>query len=316
MPLRNDWAAVLKLLSLLDAQLSSVPVRASVILIDDGSTEPVPCTAVRLELIDAVHVVRLRRNVGHQRAIAIGLAWIHDNVLAESVIVMDADGEDRPEDVPRLLERLAQNQSTSIVFAERLRRSEGFVFQFFYWLYRSMHLLLTGLAVRVGNFSAIPFGMLANLVVVSDLWNHYSAAVFKARFPYELVGTSRGERLSGQSQMNFTSLVAHGLSAIAVFAETAGIRLMMASLVASLISLALIAVLLVLRFAGTVTVPLWTNYALAILVVLLAQGLAFTGIIAFLLLATRNSNAFIPSRDYAPFVRDVLQLWECTTAAP
>src|SRR5581483_10675800 len=180
MPLRNDWAPAWQLLTLLDEQLSRVPIRALVIIIDDGSTQQPGAGDAPLRSFDSVVRLRLRRNIGHQRAIAIGLAWAHDHVRAETFVVMDADGEDRPEDVPRLLAMTRGREPASMVFAERLRRSEGAVFRLFYWLYRTLHLALTGLPVRVGNFSAAPFEMLENLIVVSDLWNHYAAAVIKA----------------------------------------------------------------------------------------------------------------------------------------
>ena len=99
---------------------------------------------------------------------------------------------------------------TRVVFAERTKRSESFAFRFFYALYRWLHLLLTGVAVRVGNFSAMPYSLLRRLVAVSELWNHYAAAVFKSRLPYRLLPTQRANRLAGRPQMNFVALVIHG----------------------------------------------------------------------------------------------------------
>ena len=46
--------------------------------------------------------------------------------------------------------------------------------------------------MRVGNFSVIPRDLLSRLVVVSELWNHYAAAVFKSRLPFV---TLKGERI-------------------------------------------------------------------------------------------------------------------------
>ena len=48
-------------------------------------------------------VLHLRSNQGHQRAIALGLYHLHEFTDAEAVVVMDGDGEDRPEDLPELL---------------------------------------------------------------------------------------------------------------------------------------------------------------------------------------------------------------------
>ena len=96
---------------------------------------------------------------------------------------MDSDGEDSPQDVPRLLERFEAEACGKVIFAERTKRSESMTFMFFYSVYRWVHLMLTGVPVRVGNFSVIPRSRLESLVTVSELWNHYAAAVFKSRQP-------------------------------------------------------------------------------------------------------------------------------------
>jgi polyisoprenyl-phosphate glycosyltransferase len=63
---------------------------------------------------------------------------------------MDADGEDRPEDIPRLIQELNRSPHPVAVFAERGRRIEGVKFKMFYMCYRLLHFLLTGRGIRVG----------------------------------------------------------------------------------------------------------------------------------------------------------------------
>ena len=84
--------------------------------------------AVDLDLraIGRVEVLHLRRNLGHQRAIAIGLAFVEaERPRCRAVVLMDSDGEDAPEDVPRLVARCEQEGRRKIVFAERTKRSES-----------------------------------------------------------------------------------------------------------------------------------------------------------------------------------------------
>jgi len=97
---------------------------------------------------------------------------------------MDGDGEDSPNDIPRMLEQFTKHEGNSIVFASRLKRSENRLFRVFCQGYRLLHYLCTGISVRVGNFSVIRGKLLRRLVVVSDLWNHYAASVIKARLPF------------------------------------------------------------------------------------------------------------------------------------
>ena len=66
---------------------------------------------------------------------------------------MDSYGEDDPKDVPRLIQECATHGGQKIIFAARNRRSETLIFQVFYQAYRVIHLLLTGVHVRVGEYS-------------------------------------------------------------------------------------------------------------------------------------------------------------------
>ena len=167
-------------------------------LIDDGSTEKCNVHANDMPAVSSLAVLRLRRNLGHQRALCVGLAFIEVNYRHQTIIVMDSDGEDRPVDIPVLLSQFQKEQEKKIVFAERRKRSETFVFQVGYVCYRYMHRLLTGYSVRVGNFSVIPRPSLSSLVVVPELWNHYAAAVFNSRLAYCSAPTVRGTRIRRQ----------------------------------------------------------------------------------------------------------------------
>ena len=190
-PVFNDWASLAQLMPRLDSALADRGLEAEVLVVDDGSTieSETPAAQPTFHAVRRVDVLRLRRNLGHQRAIAIGLAYIEDCLRSDAVVIMDGDGEDDPADVPRLLNQLEGSGQTRIVFAERTRRSESLFFQIFYALYKLLHYFLTGQKVRVGNFSAIPRRRLSSLVVVAELWNHYAAAVIRSRQPHCLIPT-------------------------------------------------------------------------------------------------------------------------------
>jgi hypothetical protein len=304
-PVYNDWAAVALLLAELDRVLTASSLPAGVLLVDDGSTETVPGTIGegRFAALEKIHVLSLRRNMGHQRAIAIALAYAYEHLTPDAVVVMDGDGEDAPADVPKLVERLSARGDGAIVFAERRRRSESLWFRWCYALYRWSHLLLTGIPVRVGNFSVVPARQLERLVVVSELWNHYAAAVFKARIPYDTIPTERAQRLSGPSQMSFVGLVAHGLSALSVHAEMMGVRLLVLTMMSGMAVGALIGAVLAIRLFTSWAIPGWATTATGILAMLLIQSASLAVIFAFLILHGRSQPAFVPLRDYALFVR-------------
>lgn len=303
-PVFNDWPAVRLLLPRLDTELAKHRLRARVVLVNDGSFVPPPAVLVDEELsaISQLRVLSLRRNLGHQRALAVGLAFVHAQMPCSAVVVMDADGEDDPADVPRLVAELRGGGDGAIVFAQRIRRSEGLVFALLYRLYRAMHRLLTGISVQVGNFSVVPFALLDRLVVVSDLWNHYAAAVFQSRLPYRMVPTQRGRRLSGESSMNLVSLVGHGLSAIAVFADRVGVRILIAT-IATLLATILGLGIVVGRSLVTHAAPAsWILVAAVVALVVVVQTIATASLFVLQVLFARGGASFIPARDYQFFV--------------
>jgi polyisoprenyl-phosphate glycosyltransferase len=308
-PVYNDWAAAGALLRRLGDVLAEQAASTHVILLDDASTDPSPLSAEHVAGSKlSIAVLALRRNLGHQRAIAVGLAWVERHLGCDAVVVMDGDGEDDPDDVPRLLQRLHDNGHSRIVFAERTRRLERPVFRFFYRLYCAAHRLLTGMSVRVGNFSAIPAKLLSRLVTVAELWNHYAAAVFQARIAYEMIPTVRARRLAGHSRMNFVALVAHGLSAISVHSQIVGVRLLIASGV--LAGLAIGTLLLAFTYVAITNaeLSLRTWVALLALVFVLLQIAMAAVTFVFTTLYSRAGASFLPIRDYQFYVGEVTLL--------
>lgn len=303
MPVYRDWEWASVVCEALDEKLRTLPhVRARVLLVDDGSPDGIagwrPFERRALEQMDAL---RLKRNIGHQRAICAGLCYVQQHLPCDAFLVMDADGEDRVEDAARLIE-LAMSQRTAVFFAERRKRFEGIVFKIGYHLYRAVHWILTGVPVRVGNFSIGPYPALTRLTCMSELWNHYAGAVFKSQVAFQCIPTNRGLRIGGRSHMNLTSLVAHGISGIATFSETVATRI--------LISTVGVLVLLVVVFGCyfgrslwfTGTVPGWAAYTSSLLFVLFVQMLWIAFSLVFLLISNRTTMGFVPIRDYPVFV--------------
>jgi hypothetical protein len=281
-------------------------------IVDDGSTCPADatfCTAA-YQSLKRVDVLKLRRNLGHQRAIAIGLAYAEASVPCRALVVMDGDGEDDPGDVPRMVRKCREEGYEKIVFAERSKRSESLAFRVFYALYKVVHLLLTGIGVRVGNFSVIPRARLESLVVVSELWSHYAAAVYKSRQPVCLVPTQRARRLQGRSRMNFVDLVAHGLGAISVYGETVGVRLLVLACLLILVAFFGATATVMVRLLTNWAIPGWATYTLGLLLVLLTMGIMLAFLFSFVILAGRQGSSFLPCRDYAYFIKEVRCLRE------
>lgn len=308
-PVYDDWEAAGLLIERLDREMHAVRGLIHIVLIDDGSSVPADrLPRLHLNRIGRVSVLCLRRNLGHQRALAVGMSFVEAELPFRAMVVMDGDGEDSPADVPRLLKRLDEERGQRIVFAERSKRSECTAFRICYKLYRGLHWLLTGLRVRVGNFSALSPVFLSRLVVISDLWNHYPASVVKARLPIAMLPTCRATRLAGESRMNFVGLVTHGLSAISVFGDRVGVRLLVATAAAVAFTVLGLGAVLGLRFGTDFAIPGWATTAAGALVLLLLHLLTIACLFTFTVLNGRNGSSFLPARDYHYFVGELREV--------
>jgi hypothetical protein len=301
-PIYNDWSVVRRLLVELDAVLASHRLSADIVLVDDGSTiRPDTFDCPALLAVTSVNILELRRNLGPQRAVAVGLTFLYRRMKPDVVVVMDGDGEDAPGDVPRLLAKLREEDYRKIVFAERTRRSESLVFKVCYRLYQVLHVVLTGYWLRVGNFSVIPSVVLSRLVVISEMWQHYAAAVYNARIEFTTVPTTRGKRLGGHSHMNFISLVVHGMSALSLYGPIIGVRMLVAiAILVGVVGAGLVA-MTIPALTGA-RLPSWLPALAVLLVVLLFQGITAAVAFVFLMLSGRQGTSVIPLRDYRHFV--------------
>lgn len=301
-PVYEDGASAVQLLKELAAQFAPSDLQLRVLLVDDGSRHPVTETPGLSDCIPCpVDVLLLRRNVGHQRAIALGVAYVHDQIPCDALLIMDADGEDRPEDARRLLEEFRSSGGERILFAERTRRTESLFFRTLYRAYQVVHWGLTGIRVRVGNFSIVPARAVSSLVTLPAMWNHYAAAVFDSRLAYGTIPTQRGHRYSGRSKMNSLSLVMHGLHAISVFSDLVAVRLLLIVVGLCCLCGGVMLGTFVAQFYSKTATPIWALYGwgLLLLLVLLAVG-SFSLVLN--LLSQRNSLNFLPIRDYRFFV--------------
>jgi hypothetical protein len=221
---------------------------------------------------------------------------------------MDADGEDPPEDIPKLMDRFDQWQGSRAIFAKRKRRTEGFLFSFFYSFYKLIHLLLTGRKISVGNYSIISRNVLDQLVGVSEMWNHYAASVLKARIPFDSVPIDRSYRIAGRSKMNFTSLTIHGLSAIAVYADSIGVRLLLAIFFCIMFLLGCLGAVIAVKLATDLAIPGWATVSFGILSLLLSQAITIVLMFVIITLHGRAGASFLPIRDYEHFVLGVYEV--------
>lgn len=310
MPVYEDWESAALLCEALHSELARLAdVQSTILLIDDGSTRQMNDEFARTnQSSNDLWVLRLRRNLGHQRAIAVALAYIHEKIPCEAVIVMDADGEDRPIEIPRLIQSYRESTAPATIFVERGRRIESLTFKAYYQIYRFFHRLLTGRGIRFGNFSLMPAEHLTSIVAFPELWNHFAAAVLQARLPYFTIRADRGSRLRGKSKMNFVSLVIHGLSALFASYEVVSTRLLAATAILFTVTLTLLVSVVLVKLLTNLAIPGWATITGGLLLLMGFELLTTTISIIFSVMMSRNNLGFLPLRDYSFFVADCREI--------
>ena len=305
MPVYNDWDSFTRLVNDIDHCTSGLNnLSIDIIAIDDGSAQPLPVlnnAFGKYKYIREISILHLARNLGHQKAIALGIAYINSNIPCDLVIVMDADGEDQPKDIARLLEE-SNKFPKHIIFARRTRRSEGLVFRVFYFLYKVFFSLLTGREIAFGNFSLIPNSLLNRVAHLPEIWNHFAAGIMRANIPWTTVPTQRGNRYGGKSSMNFITLVIHGLSAISVYIEILTVRLMLFAMIVIMVGIISFFVMLYVKYLTPLAIPGWATSVAIGIVVIMFQAILLLAMLAFLSLNYRSSKLFIPAKDYQDYL--------------
>ena len=218
-PLYNDWKSVSKLLDEIDNKTKDWAADVSVIIVNDASTEKVSNISQSYKKIKFVKILNMKENRVHQRCIATGLKYIYKNEDFDFVIVMDADGEDRPEELNDFYKKTEENPNMTIT-GNRFKRSEGFIFKFLYEVHKVLTFIFTGKLIKFGNFSCLPKPHAGILLEKAYLWNSYSSAVTSAIKDRTFIHSTRGVRYVLPSKMNFIGLVFHSLAIISVFKKT------------------------------------------------------------------------------------------------
>ncbi|HUZ32957.1 MAG TPA: glycosyltransferase [Xanthobacteraceae bacterium] len=305
-PVYDDWPSFNRLIQVIDELPELGRIEFDIFVVNDGSPVPPIGAESRFRHIRSIRLVNLLCNLGNQRAVAVGLVKASQERGVEGVIVMDSDGEDRPEDIPRLIATALGNPGR-IVCAQRVKRSESFSFRLFYLLYKTVFRMLSGEVIDFGNFSYIPRAELDRLLHSPPLWNQLPATLIRSRVPLIRIPAERGKRYFGRSSMKLDALVAHGLSAFSVYSDIVLVRLMIGMLAIAGLTAVGLAVAAGIRLFTDVAVPGWTTMVFSSLGIVLMQSLIFSVISAFVLLNGRSVKPIIPAIDALDFIASVEQ---------
>tara|TARA_Y100001958_G_scaffold157269_1_gene151915 strand:- start:315 stop:1187 length:873 start_codon:yes stop_codon:yes gene_type:complete len=215
-PVFNDWDSLDKLLEEIDETVKHIKnILIDCLIVNDASTL-MPPKFVKRQNIRKIYIFNMIENRGHARCNAFGIRYVNENKDFDYLILMDADGEDRPIELKFLIEKIIKNPDISVV-AKRIKRSEGPFFQFLYFMHKMITFVFTGQKVNFGNYSCLTKNDVSKLSSKASLWSSYSGTLKKNIKDYNEINSSRGNRYFGPSKMSLYRLLIHSFSIIAVF---------------------------------------------------------------------------------------------------
>ena len=215
-PVFNDWESLKKLLNEIEENVRNIKnILIECLVINDASTIKQP-KLIKPKSFQSLKILNMKKNKGHARCNAFGIRFISKNKDFDNLILMDGDGEDRPVELIKLINKSFQDPENSVV-AKRIKRSEGPFFQFLYLMHKITTLLFTGKKINFGNYSCLTKNDVEKLSSKASLWSSYSGSVKKNISVFNEIDSTRGERYFGPSKMSLYRLIIHSFSIIAVF---------------------------------------------------------------------------------------------------
>ena len=222
-PIYNDWESLIKLLDEINKTVENKKdYEFKCIVVNDSSTINQPKLSKPFN-IKSLKIINMKENRGHARCNAFGLKYIDKNEIYDYLILMDGDGEDRPEEIKSLLDKISESPTVSVV-AKRAKRSEGELFKFLYQAHKIITFIFTGKKINFGYFSCLTKRDVNILIKQASLWNNYSGSVKKHLDSYNEIESIRGYRYFGPSKMTLLNLVIHSFSIISIFKYSVFLR--------------------------------------------------------------------------------------------
>lgn len=216
-PVYNDWENLSKLLSKINKIFEKqLKTKIELVIVNDCSKDNFNFKNYKLKMIKKITILSLFKNVGSQRAIALGIKYLSiSNKRKFKTIIMDSDGQDNPNIINKML-AVSNTKSKFSIVINRKQRKEPIWFKIFYEIYCFLIKIFCAKKIRFGNFSLVNFEHLKKISMKSDLWSAYPATISQNINKLIYLTADRERRYGGESKMNFFNLILHALKVFSV----------------------------------------------------------------------------------------------------
>ena len=212
-PVYYDEDVLNELYKRLTPVISKISSDYEIIFIDDGSRDRSFSILCDLHKKDKkVKVLKQARNFGQANSILAGLKYASGDI----VVIMDSDLQDKPEDIPILIEALEKN-NVSMSIAKWKTRKDSFKKKLASWLFYEFSQRLTNVKYEkgLGVFRAIKRDAIKDLINVPEITGSVLSLLYWSGISYVAVPLQRDKRQGGVSGYNLSKMLS--LSADRIF---------------------------------------------------------------------------------------------------
>jgi len=204
-PIYNDQEVLQELYKRLKSSINSITNRYEIVFVDDGSRDNSFEILKLLQQKDEnIRIIKLTRNFGQSNAISAGL----DYAVGDIVILMDSDLQDRPEDIPKLIDALhASNSSMSI--AKWISKKDSLFRKAVSKIFYRTSEIITNIhhSPQLGVFRAIRRNALEEIRKIPEKTGTTLSLLYWSGFKYIPVELERDARYAGKSGYNLKRMI-------------------------------------------------------------------------------------------------------------
>jgi len=206
-PIYNDQEVIAELLRRLTAVLETIVSDYEILLIDDGSRDN-SWAVMNAERAQREHlrIARLSRNFGQQNAIAAGLSLTSKDLI----VLMDSDLQDRPEDIPVLIDALLADREATMAIAQWEERKDSRMKVAVSRLFQTVSNQITDIhqMPRLGIFRVMKKSVVDELRNFPERTATAVSLLYFIGHKYVAVPLKRDARFAGKSGYNLSKMLA------------------------------------------------------------------------------------------------------------
>ena len=262
-PLLNEEEVLEQTYSTLKPHLDGLGESYEIVFVDDGSTDRSRVILADKARIDpTVRVVALSRNFGHEMATTAGLHYAR----GQCAVVMDADLQDPPELIPKMLERWREGYH--VVYGVRAKRERETALKKLtsFLFYRLMGKISdVPIPPDTGDFRLMDRRVLDIYAGLQEDPRFFRGLISWVGFRQVGIPFVRPPRAAGQTKYRYGRLLKLALDTITAFSSLPALLITITALVCATASFVGASAVVVLWATGLVAVPTWGWVALGFL---------------------------------------------------